>query len=103
MRTSTLIALLPLALAAPSTKRAQPAPVLKPRGATLIEGKYIVKMKGDAKSDMSSSAMSTFAANADHVYNTGKFNGFASSLSAEDLETLRNDEGVRGSFSPVNI
>ncbi|KAK8877080.1 Cuticle-degrading protease [Apiospora arundinis] len=94
MRTTTLFALLPLALAAPSNKRAQPAPVLKPRGATLIEGKYIVKMKGDAKPDVISSAMSTFAANADHVFNTGMFNGFASTLSAEDLETLRNDESV---------
>ncbi|KAK7946143.1 peptidase S8/S53 domain-containing protein [Apiospora aurea] len=94
MRTATLIALLPLALAAPSTKRAQPAPVIKPRGATLVDGKYIVKMKSGVKSDSMSTTMSSFAANAEHVYNTGKFNGFASALTPEELKTLQDDENV---------
>ena len=100
MRTATLFALLPLAMAAPSTKRASPAPVIKPRGATLVENKYIVKMKSGVKSEAMSSTMSTFSANAEHVYNTGRFNGFASTLTAEELDTLRNDESV-SAFLPA--
>ena len=45
MRASTLLALLPMAMAAPQAKRASPAPLIVPRGAELIAGKYIVKMK----------------------------------------------------------
>ena len=48
MRSATLLALLPLAMAAPSMKRDSPAPLIAPRGAQLVEGKYIIKMKSDA-------------------------------------------------------
>lgn len=93
MRTAGLVAALPLVLAIPS-KRAQPAPLLKPRGTQLIDGKYIVKLKHDAIDGALSSAMSTLSSNADYVYNTGKFRGFASGLSAEELSTLQDDDNV---------
>lgn len=100
MYTATLLALLPLAFAAPSAKRTVPAPLLKPRGATLIDGKYIVKFKSEANSSAMGIAMQSFSANAEHVYNTGAFSGFSSSLSAKELEMLQNDDSVQSSRSP---
>ncbi|ORY58386.1 subtilase [Pseudomassariella vexata] len=95
MRTASLLSLLPLALAAPShTKRELPAPVLRPRNAQLVEGKYIVKMYGDTKSEAMESAIQVFTADPDHVYTSNKFNGFASSLSAAEVEALQNDPNV---------
>ncbi|KAL7626040.1 hypothetical protein AAE478_002810 [Parahypoxylon ruwenzoriense] len=93
MHTATLLTLLPLALAAPS-KRDAPAPVLKPRGAQVIEGKYIVKMKADAKPESVQTSIQAVSSDADFVYNSNKFKGFAGSLSAEELEALQNNEDV---------
>ncbi|KAI2636602.1 peptidase S8/S53 domain-containing protein [Hypomontagnella submonticulosa] len=93
MRTTTALALLPLALAAPS-KRAVPAPVIKPRGAQLVEGKYIVKMKAEANAESIQSSIQSVSSDADFVYNSNKFKGFASSLSAEELEALQNNDDV---------
>ncbi|KAI1641823.1 subtilisin-like protein [Daldinia loculata] len=93
MRTAAALALLPLALAVPS-KRATPAPVIKPRGAQLVDGKYIVKMKADAKAESIQSSIQSVASDADFVYNTNKFKGFASSLSEEELEALKNNADV---------
>lgn len=100
-----LLSLLPLVLAAPAplARRDQPAPVLRPRGVNLVEGKYIVKLRegvtlatagiedsvvadlpGDSLEDM-----------ADFVYGgTGGFHGFALSLSESELETLRQNPDV---------
>ncbi|KAI2615293.1 peptidase S8/S53 domain-containing protein [Hypoxylon sp. NC1633] len=94
MRTATVFAWLPLALAAPSTKRATPAPVIKPRGSQLVEGKYIVKMKAGAKAESVQSSVLSISKDADFVYNSSKFKGFASSLSAEELEALQNNDDV---------
>ncbi|KAI1654502.1 subtilisin-like protein [Daldinia decipiens] len=93
MRTATALALLPLALAAPS-KRDTPALVIKPRGAQLVDGKYIVKMKAGTKAESIQSSIQSVASDADFVYNTDKFKGFASSLSEEELEALRNNADV---------
>ncbi|KAK6949723.1 hypothetical protein Daesc_008044 [Daldinia eschscholtzii] len=93
MRTTTALAFLPLALAAPS-KRASPAPVIKPRGAQLVDGKYIVKMKADAKPESIQTSIQSVASDADFVYNSNKFKGFASSLSEEELEALKNNADV---------
>ncbi|KAI6085494.1 peptidase S8/S53 domain-containing protein [Hypoxylon rubiginosum] len=93
MRTATALALLPLALAAPS-KRATPAPVIKPRGAQLVDGKYIVKMKAEANADSVQSSIQSVSSDADFVYNSSKFKGFAGSLSAEELEDLKNNDDV---------
>ncbi|KAI1075303.1 peptidase S8/S53 domain-containing protein [Whalleya microplaca] len=94
MRTAALLSLLPLVLAAPSAKRAQPAPVIKPRAAQLIDGKYIVKMKADAQAGSLESSIKAVTSDADFVYNSNSFKGFASSLTADELESLQNDPNV---------
>ncbi|TDZ13347.1 Cuticle-degrading protease [Colletotrichum spinosum] len=95
MHAATLLALLlPLAQAAPS-RRAQPAPLIRPRGASLIENKYIVRLKPGAETGALETAMSVFAADADHVYNFGSaLRGFASTLNASEVERLQNDPDV---------
>ncbi|KAI1204155.1 peptidase S8/S53 domain-containing protein [Annulohypoxylon truncatum] len=93
MRTTAALALLPLALAEPS-KRATPALVIKPRGAQLIDGKYIVKMKTNVDTDSLHSSIQAISSNADFVYNSNDFKGFASSLSAEELEALQNNDDI---------
>lgn len=92
MLVSTLIALLPLALAAPA-KRASPAPLLKPRDADLIEGKFIVKLTDGIKLSSVSDAVTEAKEKADLTY-SDSFEGFAVSLSDEEVETLRDDPDV---------
>ncbi|KAI1444892.1 peptidase S8/S53 domain-containing protein [Annulohypoxylon stygium] len=94
MRTGTALALLPLALAAPPSKRDAPALVIKPRGAQLVDGKYIVKMKGSVNTESLHSSIQAISSDADFIYNNNDFKGFASSLSAEELEALRNNDDV---------
>ncbi|KAI0516758.1 proteinase T-like protein [Xylaria bambusicola] len=95
MRFSLLLALFPLALAAPS-KRATPAPLHVPRstGSNLIEGKYIVKMYDNAVADSLRTLHSSMAAEPDHIYTAPGFKGFASALTAEEVETLQNHPDV---------
>jgi hypothetical protein len=92
MKVSTLLAILPLAMAAPA-KRSFPAPVLVPRGAQVVEGKYIIKMKSDAGIASVTSAISSIVADADHTYEHS-FHGFAASLTPQELEKLRGDPNV---------
>lgn len=92
MRTATLLALLPLAFAAPS-KRAEPAPVLRPRGVQLVDGKYIVKMKSGVRATSVSSAVSSIEADADYTYSKS-FNGFAATLKEDEIEKLKHDPNV---------
>ncbi|KAI2464970.1 subtilisin-like protein [Annulohypoxylon bovei var. microspora] len=94
MRTAALLfSLLPLALAAPA-KRAEPAPLIKPRGSKLVEGKYIVKLYENSAISALDDAMSNFEGDADHVYNVEGFKGFASALTADDLEKLQSHPDV---------
>ncbi|KAI5859626.1 subtilisin-like protein [Durotheca rogersii] len=93
MRTAAFLSLLPLAFAAPA-KRATPAPLLKPRTTQLVEGKYIVKLYDNAAVSALDDTMGIFKADADHVYNVEGFKGFASTLTAEDLEKLQNHPDV---------
>lgn len=92
MRASTLLALLPLAMAAPS-KRASPAPLVAPRGVQLVEGKFIVKMKSDSHIAAVDSAIASIQADADYTYSDA-FNGFAASLTPEEIQTLQSDPNV---------
>ncbi|KAF4970333.1 hypothetical protein FSARC_2589 [Fusarium sarcochroum] len=92
MRSATLLALLPFALAAPS-RRAEPAPILRPRGVKLVDGKYIVKMKSGIKAASVSTTVSSIEADADYTY-TKSFSGFAASLKDDELEKLKNDPNV---------
>ncbi|KAI2619503.1 subtilisin-like protein [Hypomontagnella submonticulosa] len=93
MRTAAFLAFLPLAFAAPA-KRAEPAPLIKPRGSQLVEGKYIVKLYENSAISALEDTMSAFNGDADHVYNVEGFKGFASALSAEDLDKLQNHPDV---------
>lgn len=93
MRTTAALAILPLAALAASNKRAQPAPLIKPRGVTLVDGKYIIKFKGEVKTESLFSTMASFFGDPDHMY-TGKFHGFASSLTESEVEALQNDDNV---------
>ncbi len=102
MRFTTLLTLVPLALAAPS-RRSSPAPLHVPRstGDNLVEGKYIVKMYDNAVDD---SLHTTMAAEPDHVYNVPGFKGFASALTPEEIETLQSHPDVSlTSARPVTI
>jgi subtilisin family serine protease len=94
MKASTLLALVPMAMAAPSTiKRDAPASVVVPRNAQLVESHYIVRFKKDSITTAVSSAISSIAADADFTYSKG-FSGFAATLTEEELETLRNNPSV---------
>lgn len=93
MLTAAFLSLLPLALAAPA-RRAEPAPLIKPRGSQLIEGKFIVKMKDQITASVLDEAMTAFQGDADHVYNVEGFKGFASTLDEAALETLQNHPDV---------
>lgn len=103
MRTATLLSLLPLAFAAPA-KRAEPAPLLKPRGSQLLEGKYIVKLYENSAISALADTMSAFEGDADHIYDIKGFKGFASTLTPENLETLQNHPDVCPTIvSPVML
>ncbi|KAG9251336.1 cephalosporin C acetylhydrolase [Emericellopsis atlantica] len=95
MRSATLLALLPLALAAPSmTKRESPAPLIVPRDADVVKDKFIVKFKDDIMSTNAvGAAIASIKADADYQYSKA-FRGFAATLTADELENLRNDPTV---------
>ncbi|KAI1199055.1 proteinase T-like protein [Nemania serpens] len=95
MRFSVLLALMPLVLAAPS-KRSSPAPLHIPRstGHNLIEGKYIVKLYDNVATDSLHRTMTTTAAEADHIYDVPGFKGFASALTAQEVENLKDHPDV---------
>lgn len=80
MYTSLLLALLPAAFA---------APLIKPRADTLIAGKYIVKFKGEVLTAAVDEVKTMVASAPDFEYSFGGFNGFAGTLSEEELEKLQ--------------
>lgn len=89
MRTAFLTALLPLALAVPAARRGELAPLIKARDAeALIADKYIVKFREGAEVAALDDAVSALSAGAEHVYNAA-FKGFAGTLDAAQLESLR--------------
>lgn len=90
MHIATLITLLPaLALAAPATKRDEPAPLLMARDATTaVAGKYIVKFRENSASSILEEAMKLIPGNADHTFKN-IFKGFASRLDEKSLAALR--------------
>ncbi|KAI8628626.1 subtilisin-like protease PR1K [Xylariaceae sp. FL1651] len=88
MHAAVILAALPLALAAPS-KRATPAPLLKPRSGEIIEGKYIVKMKGSTGTEVLETHKNMVASKVDYTYNSHKFAGFAASMTPEEVEALQ--------------
>ncbi|GAP89626.1 putative serine protease precursor [Rosellinia necatrix] len=89
MRSAVILAALPLVLAAPS-KRASPAPLLKPRNADVIEGKYIVKMRSSSSVQVLEAHKNMVSSNIEYTYNSHKFTGFAAAMTAEEVEALQN-------------
>ncbi|KAI2636047.1 proteinase T-like protein [Xylaria nigripes] len=85
-----LLALVPLALAAPS-KRVSPAPLYVPHN-KLVDGKYIVKLHDNA--DANSVHASMVTAEPDHIYDVPGFKGFASALSQDEVKALQNNPDV---------
>lgn len=95
MRFSVLAAALPAVLAVPA-KRSEPAPLRVPSNSELIADKYIVKFKDGVSVASADGAMSAMSQDADQVYDT-LFRGFAGTLDAETLKTLRDHPEVRPS------
>ncbi|KAI0477246.1 subtilisin-like protein [Xylariaceae sp. FL0804] len=93
MRSAAVLSLLPLALAAPA-KRAEPAPLLVPRGQNLIADQYIVKLYDDAEMSDLDSTLKPYNADAKHSWGTKGFKGFATTLDAEALAELQNHAQV---------
>lgn len=97
MHALTLVALLPLAIAAPTSEPValQRAPIIEPRGVELVPDKYIVKVRdgaSDAKIDAILGKLGSDKAN--HVYKGNGFKGFASKMTAAALEAVQSDPEV---------
>lgn len=88
-----LINFLSLAFAAPSAKRAEPAPLLSPRG-ELIANKYIVKYKETFSISSADNVLKAHNAEAERTY-SNIFKGFAGRLNATAVEQLRHHPDVR--------
>lgn len=93
MRLDILLALLPLALGAPASKRSEPAPLLTPRSDDLVAGSYIVKFKDASALSALDDAVSLLSEAPEFVYKN-TFSGFATTLSEEELNTLRDHPDV---------
>jgi hypothetical protein len=89
MHFTAILATLPLGLAAsiPATRL---APVIEARGADLISGQYIIKLKTGVSDDALRDALSKLGSTkAKHVYKAPGFKGFASKLDATTLATVQ--------------
>lgn len=87
MKLSVLLALLPLALAAP-------APLILPRAGSPIPGKYIVKMKNENLQQIMTAAMKLLQKDPEHTYGFGGFGGFSAAMSDDIVKLIRNLPGV---------
>lgn len=85
-----LLALLPLALGAPTAAPEQViAPILTPRGAQVIPDKYIVKVKDGADSSIVDAIVSKLGSTKPHrVFKGDGFRGFASKLDGKLLDIV---------------
>ncbi len=88
----TLLAILPLAAAVPSPIVPR-APVLEVRGAEIVPGKYIVKMKDGTSTAALNKAVAKIGKTS-HVY-TGGFKGFAGHIDDKTLEEIQSLPEVR--------
>ncbi|KAK3353850.1 peptidase S8/S53 domain-containing protein [Lasiosphaeria hispida] len=89
--TSAVLALLPLALAAPTTSGPidKRAPILQARTGQVVPGKYIVKLKSSASDAALTAAVAKLGkTKANHIFR-GKFKGFASTIDADTLSAIQ--------------
>lgn len=91
MKLSAVLALLPLALAAPSAPIDKRAPILEARAGTkVVPGKYIVKFREGASDDVLDKAVKKLGnGKADHVYKHA-FRGFAGRIDDKTLDEIRS-------------
>lgn len=90
---ATLFSLLPLAIAAPAPSGPvdRRAPIIQPRGAEVISGKYIVKLKdGASEAALDSAIKKVHRAKPDHVYKASRFKGFAGSIEDDELQAIQD-------------
>ncbi|KAB5583627.1 peptidase S8/S53 domain-containing protein [Coniochaeta sp. 2T2.1] len=92
MHALALLALVPLALGAPAPAPApEPvaAPILTPRGAQVIPGKYIVKVKDGLASDIVDTIVNLLGSTKpSHIFKGDGFKGFASKLDDRLLDVI---------------
>ncbi|OIW27679.1 subtilisin-like protein [Coniochaeta ligniaria NRRL 30616] len=92
MHALALLALLPLALGAPApapVPEPVAAPILSPRGAQVIHGKYIVKIKDGASSGIVDTIVGKLGSTKPHrVFKGDGFRGFASKLDGKLLDLV---------------
>lgn len=91
MKLSAVLALLPLAMAAPSAPIDKRAPILEARAGTkVVPGKYIVKFREGASDDALDKAVKKLGnGKADHVYKHA-FRGFAGRIDDKVLDEIRS-------------
>ena len=98
MKTAAILALVPLALAAPASivnkREGGPAPILRPRDAKLLKDKYIVKLRTGSTVAAVNDAMDLFEGDADHVYTVDGFKGFSATLDGAALDAITNHPEV---------
>ncbi|KAK0629430.1 peptidase S8/S53 domain-containing protein [Bombardia bombarda] len=80
-------------MAAPSGPVDKRAPVIEPRGAQIVPGKYIVKLKAGVSDTALTAAMGNLKTKAEHVYKTS-FKGFAGAIDDATLDILRGLDAV---------
>lgn len=96
MRPSTLLAFLPLAMAAPSPapiKRDSPAPLITPRGNKGVPNRFIIRMADGIKESSMSSSMKSLKTSSHFKYSKS-FNGFAATLDEDQLAAIRENPNV---------
>lgn len=87
MRLSVLLAILPFALGAPAAERSDLAPIIRAKG-KVVADKYIVKLKEGSHLAALDDTISKIAGGA-HARYEHLFKGFAGTIDAKTLETLR--------------
>jgi len=96
MRLSVLVSLLPFAVASPTHRRAEPAPLHVPTTETsnLIADKYIVKFKKDSPLAVLHDAVKELKSKPHQVFENA-LTGFVGKLDKAALEVLRYHPDVR--------
>lgn len=90
MHLSLLLSILPLALAGPTGKRSEPAPLLVPGGdaADLVSGEYIVKLKEGSAVAALDDALSLLRGKPLQMYDA-VFKGFSGNFDKKTVDLLR--------------
>ncbi|KAI0166589.1 subtilisin-like protease PR1K [Xylariaceae sp. FL1272] len=93
MRFHTILAALPLALAAPS-RRIEPAPLFTVPESVAAKDRYIVQMNRHMDIEAMGEHISLIASDVSHTYSMTPFSGFAASMTADEVEVLRSHPDV---------